>query len=296
MLELERSAREGGSPFSARSIKARARALLVDTPLRYLAAPLHRELTRLEVLGTQVCDELHFAPDRLSLRDSARVTAIVKTFERPTALRRLLRSLHRLFPDLAVIVADDGRNPEHHDGARTLALPFDVGVSAGRQAALAEVATEYTWVLDDDFVLYRGTRLVRALSILDGHRQIDILGGPVIDLPLGLKQAGLESAIYPTRAAPVLPVGSLIAGLPVRDKVPNFFVARSDRLRQVGWDPALKRLDHADFFTRARGVLVTVYDDRFRCLHAQTPFDREYMRQRLDLAADAGVLRERYFA
>jgi hypothetical protein len=66
-------------------------------------------------------------------------------------------------------------------------------------------------------------------------------------------------------------------------------------LRLVGWDARLKRLDHADFFTRARGVLVTAYDDEFRCLHAQTPFDREYMRCRSDLDADAELLRARYF-
>jgi len=248
-----------------------------------------------ELLGVRLTDALSDEPQRLSPHECRRVTAIIKTFERPSQVERLLTSLRRLFPLIQVIVADDGRVSGHYSGARTIALPFNLGVSAGRRAALAAVETEYTWVLDDDFVLYRRTRLARAVAILDQCPRIDVLGGAVIDLPLGMKQASVD-AIYPTRAAPVVPLGSLLGGVVVRDKVPNFFVARTDRLRLVDWDPKLKRLDHADFFTRARGVLVSTYDDEFRCLHAPTPFDRNYMKSRLDIEGDAALLHERYFA
>lgn len=286
---------ESASVSGARSLKSRVRSLLVDTPLRHLASPVHQELIRLEVHAVRLLDNRSGSVEPLSAAASGRVTAIVKTFERPRELRRLLESLRRCFPTLPVIVADDGRSPGQYAGARTIALPFDSGVSAGRQAALAAVGTEYTWVLDDDFVLYRGTRLARALETLEREPRIDILGGPVIDLPLGLAQCGARSPIYPTPAQPVMPLGSLLGGLPVRDKVPNFFLARTDRLRLVGWDPQLKRLDHGDFFTRARGVLVTVYDDQFRCLHAQSPFDRRYMKHRDDSANDSALLQKRYF-
>lgn len=280
--------------LSARSLKSRLRSSLVASPLRHWAAPVHRELTRLELAAARIGDRFSDSTS-LSLEASRRVTAIIKTFERPEQLGRLLASLKRSFPLVPVIVADDGRQPGNYAGARTVALPFDSGVSAGRQAALREVDTEYTWVLDDDFVLYRRTGLARVLSALDAYPQIDIIGGPVIDLPFLSKQTAAHSPIYPTRARPILPLGSRVAGLIVRDKVPNFFVARSRRLRLVGWDPALKRLDHADFFTRARGVLVTAYDDDFRCLHAPTPFDSRYMGYRSDHLSDSAVLRQRYF-
>lgn len=293
---IECSAAQGASVFGERTFKSRLRSLLVDTRLRHVAGPVHRGLTDAEVAAVRVSGALRGRADLASGADCQRVTAIVKTFERPSELERLLGSIRRLFPLLPVIVADDSRSPTSHPAVRTIALPFDVGVSAGRQAALAAVETEYTWVLDDDFVLYRGTKLARVIAALDEFRQIDILGGPVIDLPLGIKQTGARAAIYPTSALPVVPVGSKLGRVVVRDKVPNFFVARTDRLRVVGWDPVLKRLDHADFFTRARGVLVTAYDDEFRCLHAQRPFDREYMRSRMDVAADAAVLHQRYFA
>jgi len=277
------------------SFKSALRALIVESPLSHIAAPVHRDLTRAQLWGVRLREGVQ-PPVRVPGAVSSRITAIVKTFERPKQLLRLIESLFRLFPTVPVIVADDSRRPGRLPGVRTLPLPFDVGVSAGRQAALAEVRTEYTWVLDDDFVLYRGTQLARAIAALDAEPRIDILGGPVIDVPLCLKRGAGPSPIYPTRRAPLWPLGSQLAGLEVRDKVPNFFVARSERLRLVGWDPALKRLDHADFFTRARGVLTTVYDDQFRCLHAPTPFEHEYMLRRMDLAADAEVLRQRYFA
>lgn len=268
----------------------------MDTGLARISAPVHRELTRLELAVTRCVDALGANTPGLNEEVRGSVTAIVKTFERREQLLRLLESLRRLFPNVPVIVADDSRQPAQHPGVRTLALPFDVGVSAGRQAALAAVNTEYTWVLDDDFVLYRASRLGRVLATLNQQPRLDIIGGPVINVPLVIKQSGAGSPIYYTEAEPLLPLGSRVGNLVVRDKVLNFFVGRTERLRLVGWDPALKRLDHADFFTRARGVLVTAYDDQFRCLHAQTPFAREYMRHRMALDEDAALLHARYFS
>jgi hypothetical protein len=295
VLDLSNVSKKHLPVFHTLGLKPRLRSLLADTPLRRIAHPLHRDLTRVELVAARLADDWLGRREVPSNEDLSRVTAIVKTFERPTELGRLLDSFRRLFPSLSVIVADDSRVPGVHAGTRTLALPFDVGVSAGRQAALDLVGTEFTWVLDDDFILYRGTRLRDALATLNRHAAIDLIGGPVIDLPFGIKQASVGSTTYPTHKQPVLPLGSFVGGLPVRDKVPNFFLARTERLRLVGWDTSLKRLDHGDFFTRARGVLVTVYDDRFRCLHAQTPFNRDYMRRRLDVESDRVVLRARYF-
>lgn len=154
--------------------------------------------------------------------------------------------------------------------------------------------TEYTWLLDDDFVVYAGTRLGKVLAALERYPRIDLVGGPVIKLPLWLKRRSAPTGLFPTEAEPLLPPGRRFGDLEICDKVPNFFVARTDRLKLVGWTPELKRLDHSDFFTRARGVLVTAYWDRFRCFHAQTPFDAAYQAHREDLASDWQVLSRRY--
>ncbi len=82
--------------------------------------------------------------------------------------------------------------------------------------------------------------------------------------------------------------------LPVLYKVPQFFVARTERLRLVQWDENLKRVDHNDFFTRAYGVLLTVYDKQFYCLHAQPKFNTHYQNFRCDYGADIVYLNRKW--
>lgn len=88
----------------------------------------------------------------------ADVTFLVKTHERPQCLRKLLLSLRTQFPRTRVIIADDGRVSLRHqlndELVTVLTLPYDVGLSAGRNALLERVETTYFVTLDDDFVLY----------------------------------------------------------------------------------------------------------------------------------------------
>ena len=109
-----------------------------------------------------------------------------------------------------------------------------------------------------------------------------------------IKYLGL--GLHPTSARSLVKSGTVIDGLIVHDKVANFFIARTESLRKVGWDVRLKRLDHADFFTWAKGVLITVFDKEFRVLHARTPFDDGYMRKRMDLDEDRAALMKKYYA
>jgi len=222
------------------------------------------------------------------------LTALVKTFERPHVLRRLVASIKRLYPTLRVVVVDDSREPTHLAGVQTIAMPYDSGIAAGRNEGLRHVTTPYVLVLDDDFVFYRHTCLGAPLALMERHAEIDIMGGKLIDLPFFRRRPLPFGEIFPTRATPLAPLGSLLGGMRVVDKVPTFFVARRDRLAMVPWDPQLKRADHADFFTRALGVLTTVFNPELRCLHARTPFDTEYMSKRLDLADSFQVLEGRY--
>ncbi len=264
------------------------RRLAVDGPLRPLAAPLHALAIRAELA---IAGAARARPDR-SLDDQ--LTILIKTFERPAILRRLVASIRRGYPSLPIIVADDSRNPIEIGDAEIVALPFDSGVSAGRQAALDRVRTPFVMVADDDFVFMRDTALALAVARLVKNPAIDILGGQLIDLPqLRFREPPLGQ-IFATRAQPLVPIGSTIDGLLVCDKVANFYVARTERLRLVGWDAALRRIDHADFFTRALGVLVTVFDRELRALHAQTPFDAAYMAHRMDVAHDRALLAARW--
>lgn len=222
------------------------------------------------------------------------LTAIVKTFERPALLARLVSSIRRTYPGLSIIVVDDSRDPISLRGVETVILPFNSGLGAGRNAGLDLVKTPYTLVLDDDYVFYRKTRLIEALKMLIDEPRIDIMGGARVDLPFYRVVDYSKIGLFPSPAMPVLPHGSFLAGLPVQGKVANFFIARTESLRKVMWDGNLKKTEHADFFTRAKGQLVTVYNKKMRVLHARTFFDDGYLKYRED-GGDSEYLREKYY-
>jgi hypothetical protein len=260
---------------------------------RAIAAAIHWAAIAQELRVHRILDAVAPKPSG-GLSDARQITALVKTFERPHVLRRLLDSIRRLYPELPVVVVDDSREPGSLPGVQTIAMPYDSGISAGRNEGLRHVETPYVLVLDDDFVFYRHTALGPALATMEQHPEIDIMGGKVIDLPLMRARRLPEGDIFDTTARPRAALGSMVGDLRVVDKVPTFYLARRDRLSLVGWDPQLKRADHADFFTRALGVLTTVSNPDLRCLHARTPFDANYMSKRMDLGASFEALEQRY--
>ena len=219
---------------------------------------------------------------------------MIKTFERPRRLRSLIGSIKRLYPDLKIIVVDDGKNPQPLPGVTTHILPYDSGVGAGRSKGLSLVETKYVLNLDDDFVLHHGTGLHEAVKLMDSIGEIDIMGGMVVDLPLYIVHDYRGAGLFDTGSRAVQAAGSRIGGLEVFDKVASFFLARTDRLRLVDWDPGLKRLDHADFFSRAKGVLTAVFNPEFRTLHVRNPYDAAYLNIRHDTEDDLTRLRSKY--
>lgn len=263
------------------------RRIVVDTPLRVLASPVYDALVAAELGLDRTRPQP--APDR-SLDGS--LTALIKTFERPRTVERLVSSIRVRYPSLPIIVVDDSRAPRELPGVETIVLPFDSGVSAGRQAGLERVRTPNVLVLDDDFVFSRSTDLAAAVEKLIAP--IDILGGQLIDLPSLRRRPPPVGQIFGTSAKPIVAIGTSLHGLPICDKVANFYVARTDRLGLVGWNAELRRIDHADFFTRALGVLVTAFDRELVAFHVQTPFDRAYMSHRMNFARDQVILAARW--
>jgi glycosyltransferase involved in cell wall biosynthesis len=264
------------------------REALVNGRARRLAAPIHDALVgaQLAVAARVPVTPAHDVDERL--------TIVIKTFERPRTIERLVHSIRRMYPTMPIIVVDDSRAPRELPGVETIVLPFDQGVSIGRQTGLDLVRTPYVMMLDDDFVFFFATQLGRAISKLERQPRIDLIGGQLIDLPYIRFREPPIGRIFPTRAVPREPIGSTIDDLLVCDKVANFYIARTDAVRRVGWTPQLRRVDHADFFTRALGVLVCVFDRELRAFHAQTPFDRAYMAHRNDIERDLLVLSARW--
>lgn len=261
-------------------VRRRAIDLATKTPIRHVAGPIYDRVAALEVAFSRRRD----GPRPLAPVEG--VTALVKTFERPEICARLLRSILRLYPTLPILVVDDSRTPRQWPNATTLELPYDVGLSAGRNEGLARIETELFVLLDDDFIFYRGTDLSRAVQFLREHPEVDLYGGQVLDLPFFEKGVARENRDLfggPPRT---------IGGLPVYDRIACFWVGRTKRVAKVGFDPRLKLVEHTEFFWRARHELVTVFDERFRVLHGKTPFNAKYMEKRTDVDTYVGLLDE----
>ncbi len=261
---------------------------------RPVAKPVHSGLISIALLWEDLLDRFAAKEKDQDLMN-AKVTAVIKTFERPEVLERLVKSLRKMYPKMRVIVVDDSKSPVKLEDIETIVMPYDSGVSAGRSEALKQVTTPYMILLDDDFIFNRHTQISPLLEKLETNREIDIIGGEVVYLPFYRKINYTQAGLHPTKVQSLVDPGTKIDGMTVYDKVANFYIARTKSIRKIDWDPKIKRLDHADFFTRAKGVLTTVFDPKFKVLHARTPFDKEYMGKRLDLEEDRKILWQKYY-
>ncbi len=209
---------------------------------------------------------------------SDRVSILIKTFERQDCLAYLLESVRRHGLRSRILIADDSRRPY---GAQIRAafpdlaityceLPFDVGLSAGRNRLLEQVETELFLLMDDDYRVDRRTDIERAIRILE-EKGLDVLGGlnydyktvrGGFDLFLRRVQMALTGGVpfnylgdferegdrltvryYKTRNDRYLET----------DIVLNFFVARTEKIRSLNpWDEQLKFDEHTEFFLRAK--------------------------------------------
>ena len=182
-------------------------------------------------------------------------TFVIKTFNRPHCLARLLESLEQFGPVPTVIV-DDGK--PYADSQLTfgshvkyIKTEFDIGLSAGRNTAIANLDTSRFILLDDDFVIGEQhpftQEMYRAFEELD----LDIL-------TFGFARA--KNMWYWARDF-ICRADSLHLKWPRRprehwvqpcDLGLNCFLGKTSKVDEVRWDRTLKVREHWDFFLRMK--------------------------------------------
>lgn len=183
------------------------------------------------------------------------VTAIIKAFERPDSVLRLVASIRRFYPVLPIIIIDDSQEPmtAAFDVHTTyIHTEHDIGLSAGRNRAVALVKTKYTLLLDDDFVFTVRTKIERFVEVLE-TTPFRIVGGRVIDF--GKVTRVFEGDLHKAGAILTLDLTGFPArlqGYPLYDFVLNFFLADTALLRAHPWDNELKVREHEEFFWRLK--------------------------------------------
>lgn len=197
----------------------------------------------------------------------------IKTFLRPAALRRLLGSILQFYPQVHVTIADDGNLREGRDPDsvaccqlidaqprfRLLPLPFAAGVSAGRNALVAETRRPFLLFLDDDFFFSETTRIEPLYRRLKTEPDLGGVAGNCIDHHQGqrfLRQSGGVLNIvgrtlhHDTRAWRDADRG-------ICDYIPLFALFRRAVLATVPWQGGLCG-EHFDFLLRLQSSGIRV--------------------------------------
>lgn len=199
------------------------------------------------------------------------VTACITTFDRPECAQRLVASIREFYPELAIIVADYGETGCRVTGTRVDRLPYDVGLSAARNYLLAVAPTKYIVMLDDDMVFERETRLETLKAILEGS-SLDMVGGQVCDENVVFHhwRFSRRGDVVDHYDDPYYRFGVDGATAEVLDFVPNFWMAKTHRLRMTGgWRPDLKVGEHFEFFWRCKNTLRVGYVPQVTIRHCQ---------------------------
>lgn len=199
-----------------------------------------------------------------------RTTLIIKTLERPDCLSRLLRSIRKFYPAIPILVGNDSQKPHaallasEEWNVKFFQFEHHVGLSAGRNLLVNEVTTEYTVLLDDDFVFLPETQLEVWKEQLDSQ-EFDLIGGMCQNNGQDFHFVGsmrLRNHILHLKYLP-----SFQDPIPA-DIVPNFFMVRTEILRKVPWDEDLKFSEHHAFFLDCQDAGVRVgYHPGIKCDH-----------------------------
>ncbi len=198
------------------------------------------------------------SPDRDSSYDiTNRVTAIVPVFLRKQCLFNLITSIRKFYPKLKIIVGYQGDFGEKikDDLVEIIFLPFDCGLSYSRNELVKKVDTEYTLLLDDDFVFIEETILEKLLDVFAYEKDIGIVGGRLKDKSYEkffIFAGEILSSIYfeELREKGFLEyrkINNLNFGF--ADIIYNFFIAKTKVLKKYKWDNRhLIWSEHLDFF------------------------------------------------
>ena len=203
--------------------------------------------------------------------DLSKLTAIIRTFDRPKSLNRLVKSIRRFLPDLKVLVADDGIESTSCKQVDYFRLPSEKGQAAANNALLARVRTPYFLLLDEQAELHRDSQLLSLLKLVTND-SLDIAAGSIVTCETKLwfftkrkpsAQHGLLE-IAGDRLTLLPGARSQGEGFWWCDIVGSFFVARTDRVRSMGgWDPELRDDAREEFFFRAHrhGIRVGIHPE-----------------------------------
>ena len=234
-------------------------------------------------------------------RDS-KIAIGIKTFMREESLFRALDSIEEHFPyPYRLYIADDGDVSDEKEyryqqleieGHTIIRLPFNSGISFGRNAITKRAKEDYVLIMDDDILLTDSESIKRMKGILDSKEDIGLCAGMIYqengepfggkDYSRGLRLEIDRGVLFRHRSTGQLSKldGTLFN---YADQVVNFFLAKREVFDDIRWDERIKiEYEHMDFslnLKKTRWKAAVCLNTRLIHCHSRT-LDPVYVRHR----------------
>lgn len=205
----------------------------------------------------------------LTIKERKSKVAIgIKTFMREETLFKTLDSIEKYFPyPYKIYIADDSGISDEKEyryqqleiqDHTIIRLPFNSGLSFGRNEIIKRVKEEYILMMDDDIRLIDSDSIKKMKQVLDSADDIGLCAGMIYQEngePFGGRaySKGLMLEVDQGVLFRHKSTGKLAKADGVlynyADQVVNFFIAKQAIFKKVTWDNRIKiEFEHMDFF------------------------------------------------
>lgn len=201
---------------------------------------------------------------------NAAIAVGIKTFMRAPVLWRSIEAIKTYCPyPYRLYIADDGPTDDNKqfryqtlkaEGHSIITLPFDSGISVGRNAIVKAAHEDYILIADDDVALADAESLTNMKAVLDSTSEIGIVAAVIKGEGGGyFASEGYAKGVRFERIGGLLKrvaasqhiqrVGENGPLYRLADQVPNFFLAKREVLAEVPWDNRIRiEFEHLSFF------------------------------------------------
>lgn len=227
-----------------------------------------------------------------------KITICVKTIYRSKAIGKFVKDTRKLLPYVTIIISDDSddsyklKNKESIEEASPndkniiyIDLPYDSGVSKGRNACIERVKTPYTIITDDTRVITDYDHIYKLIKYLDNNPEYDMITGHIpqrhgihikyiynfdkisVNNNFNLSKKNIikhldnlsEMDVYVTKDITKNKDGFDIVNLGHQHAI-----ARTEIFKENKWNDKLKTGDHHNFFIKLWANDINIlYDNNF---------------------------------
>jgi len=197
-------------------------------------------------------------------------TLLIKSFLRKECVEALVSSIRKYYKNIKIVIVDDSDLVFNFNDINIdiYNIKFDSGISVGRNYGIDRINTKYFVLLDDDFVFTSDTKIHLLYQTIESS-DLDILGGAVIENSRYLSYNGNFFINEENNTLELRKLNLQKEVLTVCDIIPNFFIAKTEKIKEIRWDDCLKVAEHAAFFYKCKGRAKVGYTNIASINHCQ---------------------------